>query len=573
MSKLNCNATLENGKLILSNSKFSYEVEGVLEFSVDYPQERGCSDAFLEVCAKLEDREVRYQLWEDLPVVRILGLGDKSPWTFTTDHYIVKSTKFNAFSDDRDTMWEQREVHMFRMGVKFPLDGDIYFFENPEDGKAMVLVSETPDFVETQLNVQLLTGILRIENQNCPIVLGFCDMDECEKLTRNYFRHANRRPNLITMSNTWGDMNGRDRVCADFIKKEVDNAVEMGVDIVQIDDGWQEGRTLYELEKDEKGRAIWLPKSWIVNKERFPKGIEEVTAYAKERGVKVGMWFLPYSTDNPQYTEDDKKLLWTAYHEWGVRFFKLDLYLVLCDEDKARMLELLRYIYSFGDDVSVQMDVTRNARLNSLCGREYGTIFVENRYAKSTAKFPRSYFPHRVLRNLWMISKFIPANRFQFELVNPDLSPEGYRQEDPFVPHKHSMDYLFAVTMLSNPLVWMEMQFLPEQRKQELAPLLAVWKQHRKNFCDADVVPIGEKPSGRSFTGFAVENNGDVEYLLLFREVTDRESAIISLPEMRGGEVEILASNCEAEVKALDGAVQMKLSQPRGYVLAAVKKA
>ena len=105
-----------------------------------------------------------------------------------------------------------------------------------------------------------------------------------------------------------------------------------------------------------------------------------------------------------------------------------------------------------------------------------------------------------------------------------------------------------------------------------MAPLLAVWKQHRKNFCDADIVPIGEKPSGRSITGFAVESNDNVDYLLLFRETTDREGAIISVPELKDGEVEILASNCEAQVKALDGAVQVKLSQPRGYVLAAVKK-
>ena len=59
--------------------------------------------------------------------------------------------------------------------------------------------------------------------------------------------------------------------------------------------------------------------------------------------------------------------------------------------------------------------------------------------------------------------------------------------------------------------------------------------------------------------------------MLLFREVTDRESAVIACPELKAGEVEILASNCQAEVNAMDGAVEVKFSQPRGYVFCKVK--
>lgn len=563
---MNCNAILENEKLVLSNSVFSYTVEGVKSIAVDYPQERGCSDEFMQVTAQLEEKEVKYQMWEELPVVRILNLGDLCPWKFDTDHHIIKSTKLNTFSDNRDTVWEQREVHMFRMGCIFPLDGDIYFFENPEDFKAVVIISETPDLVKTQLTIPFDTGEVHIENEGEPVVVGVCEMGQCEKLTRAYFRRANRRPNIITMSNTWGDCNGRDRVCAEFVKKEVDAAAEIGVDIVQIDDGWQMGMTAYELEREPDRRLIWHTPDWELNKERFPNGIEEVSAYAKEKGIKIGMWFLPYSIDHPTQFEFDKALLKTAYDVWGVRFFKLDLYRITCHEDKQRMLELLRYIYTFGDDVSVQMDVTRHRRLDALGGREYGTIFVENRYTQYG-----NLFPHRTLRNLWMMSRFMPANRFQFELPNPDLNKDKYRENDPFVPCNYSMDYLFAAVMLCNPLFWMEMQFLSEARRAELKPVMDVWQQHRQNLCDADVCPIGEKPSGRSITGFSVEADDKTEYLLLFREVTDREGAVISCPGLKAGEVEILASNCQAQVKAMDGTVEVKFSQSRGYVFCKVK--
>ena len=236
------------------------------------------------------------------------------------------------------------------------------------------------------------------------------------------------------------------------------------------------------------------------------------------------------------------------------------MFWVLSDADRDRFLELLRTIYSFGDDVAVQLDVTRNARMNYLCGRQYGTVFVENRY---TAK--GNSFPHRILRNLWMLSKYLPASKFQFEMVNPDLFCDAYPENDPFVPSKYDMDYLFACVMLSNPLFWMEMQFLSEKRRDELKKLMTVWKSCRNDLAKSDVVPIGNKPNGRSFTGFSVMLDGKPAYLLLFREVTERDSAILEVGSPVG-KVEILASNTQAELYPSENTMQVKLAKPRSYV-------
>ena len=225
------------------------------------------------------------------------------------------------------------------------------------------------------------------------------------------------------------------------------------------------------------------------------------------------------------------------------------------------MLRLLREIHRFGNDVTVQMDVTRNDRLNYLCGRQYGTVFVENRYT-----WTANSFPHRILRNLWMISRYLPASRFQFELLNPDLNADKYAPADPFAPQRYSMDYLFASVMLSNPLFWMEMQFLPARRREELARIMPIWKGLQKQLAQADVCPIGEKPSGRSMTGFCIFTNGTPAYLLLFREVTDRTQAWIPAP-VEKAETEILAANGACKVSVENRFVSAEFESPRSYAL------
>jgi hypothetical protein len=169
-----------------------------------------------------------------------------------------------------------------------------------------------------------------------------------------------------------------------------------------------------------------------------------------------------------------------------------------------------------------------------------------------------------VLRNLWTISKYQPSNRFQFELINPDLNKESYREGDPFAPANYDMDYLFASVMLSNPLFWMEMQFLSDERRAQLIPLMNVWKAHRHALAKADVMPIGEIPSGRSNTGFYVSRDGKPEYLLLFREATDRDTATFTLP-VESANAEVLYSNTDVSVKIEGGVATAEFSKPRAY--------
>ena len=564
----NCYFTLSEGTLTLGNSLFSRSFSGVTEAAAKIVTRKSRSLPYYEVTAKKEDGScLTCQMWDDIPTLRIVEGAENPLLVLDGEHWIIRVIRLNAFTDNRDTLVEENEYSFFRKGLFSSVEGDIFFLEDPETECAIVIISETPDWVKGTLSSSLdgeskPVGAVRIKlnNGGYPIVLGFCQRGECEALCRDYLRHANDCKLLVAMSNTWGDRNGRERICEEFIRREIEAANEIGIDVMQIDDGWQAGNTIYPIQRDERKNQIFYDKYWDLNTERFPNGIRPLSDLAAGYGIKLGLWFAPSSHDCFAKIERDKEALRIAYEEEGARFFKLDMYQAADKAHTDKMLELLDSIYSLGDDVSVQMDVTRYERLNYLCGREYGTIFVENRYTRGV----NCYYPHRVLRNLWGISRYIPSNRFQFELLNPDHPCATYKDSDPFAPDLYDMDYLFACVMLSNPLFWLELQHLSEKRRRELAPLLDIWKAHRDSFSDADVMPIGEKPSGRSFTGFYVSAKGGERYLLLFREVTGEDTGVFKLPDTCES-AEILASNTEVDLEFCNKTVTATFSKSRGY--------
>lgn len=464
------------------------------------------------------------------------------------EHWRITAIALHAFTDDCDTLLHRTEYHLFRGRLPEAAEGNIFFLENDAEGDAYVILTDCPDYQRARLHIR--DHAVTVEAGTNEITVVPCKKGECEQACRRAYRERMGKRRLVAMSNTWGDGNGFSRVSEEFVLKEIDKAAELGLDIVQIDDGWQQGSTADRSLRDERGRRFFEDDFWLLNQERFPKGMRYLCDYAAGKGIKLGLWFAPDSREHFALARRDLGILQKAYTEWGFRFFKLDMYWIESDADRDAFLELLRGIYAFGPDVSVQLDVTRNARINYLCGREYGSIFVENRYTKTA-----TYYPHRTLKNLWQLSRYIPACRFQFELVNPALNRNSYEPGDRFAPGQYDPDYLFAVVMLSNPLFWMELQFL--QEKEPLKRIIALWKECREDFSTADVTPIGEQPSGASLTGFTA---GD--HALVFREMTDRDTGLFAY-----GNAEVLLSNGAVETKETDAGLQVRFSKPGTYAL------
>ncbi len=471
------------------------------------------------------------------------------------EHWVVTAIRLLAFTDANDTLVSVSRQNLFARRLFEKMTGDIFFLEDMQSGDAFVIISENADYNNATLDIK--DGEVLFDSDGCEVNVIKCRVGECERSCRKFLQSAQSNKSLVTMSNTWGDRNGSVRVCHDFVMKEIDSAKRLGLDIVQVDDGWQMGDTAWTSERDARGR-VFADGYWDCNEQRFPDGLLPCTEYAGKSNIKLGMWFAPDSRNDYAHLERDTKVLKKAYDEWGVRFFKLDMYYVTNAVEKSKMKQLLKSIYSFGDDVSVQMDITRDNRLNYLCAKEYGTVFAENRYTGWV-----NSFPHRTLRNLWTVSRFVPASRFQFEVVNPDLNADKYDQNDPFAPSLYDMDYLFATVMMSNPLFWMELQFLSENRIAQLENIMSVWKSIRDELIVSDVCPIGEMPSGRAVTGFYAAGES-ADYLLVFREVTEKDKITVATDKT---EFTLLASNTDVGVSINDGNITLTLSKERGFAL------
>ena len=95
------------------------------------------------------------------------------------------------------------------------------------------------------------------------------------------------------MSNTWGDCNGFSKIHEDFILRKIDKAAEFGLNIVQIDDGWQFGSTANTKRRDENGMRVFADDFWLLNQDRFPHGMKYIADYAQNKGITLGLWFAP----------------------------------------------------------------------------------------------------------------------------------------------------------------------------------------------------------------------------------------------------------------------------------------
>lgn len=465
---------------------------------------------------------------------------------------IVTAVVFRAETDYHDTPVSKKTVYVFRNKLE-QVEGHLFFLSLPTEGLSVVYIVPTPDLITPSISME--KGTLRIVCGDYPVYRGTCRCGEEAKLCRRWYRTLYKPKKLVTMSNTWGDRGGRAVVTEAFLREEIDCAKQLGVDVVQVDDGWQkQAPNTY----DEQGLRVFEGDFWDVQSEIFPHGIESITPYAAKHGVETGLWFAPHSRNDFEYFDRDLSVLRRAYEEWGFRYFKLDMLQLNRVSQCKRAEEFLDEILSFGDDTTVELDVTADQRLGYLASAPYGTLFVENRYSAWA-----NYYPHATLRNLWRLSEFIPSSKLQFELLNPTRFAEKYAKDDLLRPDRYDIDYLFASVMVANPLLWMEMQHLSVREAERLAAIISTWKQWRGELVRADVCPIGEEPSGCSLTGFAAETEGALHVILL-RESTDRST--LNLPI--GLDLEaptLLASNTEVDVRTENNLLTATLSAPRAY--------
>ncbi|MEY3896783.1 MAG: hypothetical protein RLZZ214_2303 [Verrucomicrobiota bacterium] len=332
---------------------------------------------------------------------------------------------------------------------------------------------------------------------------------------KNLRLHLPGRDEMVLM-NTWGDRGQDSRIRENFAMAELEAGAKLGLSHFQLDDGWQSGRSSNSAQKGGTLENIWSNENyWKPDPDKFPNGLEPVVKKGKELGINVCLWFNPSKDNSNADWEKDADAVIGLHQKYGITTFKIDGVNL---PDKMAEVNFRKFLDKVDAEtahrVVFNLDVTAMRRGGYHYFNEYGNIFLENRYTDW-----QNYYPYTTLRNLWMLSKYIPAQNLQIEFLNKWRNAEKYAG-DPFGPANHSFDYLFAITMAAQPLAWFEGTGLPAEAVSVAAPVIRKYREIQEDFHRGSMMPIGDEPSGKGWTGFQSVQPGR-GYFLVFREANE----------------------------------------------------
>ncbi len=400
--------------------------------------------------------------------------------------------------------------------------------------------------------------------------IGLYAGDEQQRLTElRRFQKLERstcssRDEMI-MANTWGDRGQDRKVNEAFCLEEIDRAARMGITHYQIDDGWQSGKSGNSA-FGGSFKNIWSnPHYWEPDSIKYPRGLKPLTQACQEKGIELALWFNPSSQDHFADWRKDAQALIRLYKRDGIKVFKIDGVTVAdkLAEERLRMM-FDRVMDSTQNNVTFNIDVTASRRGGYFYMTEYGNIFLENRYTDWG-----NYYPHWTLRNLWMLSRYVPAERLQVEFLNNWRNKDKY-PPSPYNPEHYSFEYLFATTLAGQPLAWMELSGLPDTAFT-LRSRIDEYKKIQHDFHNGVILPIGDEPSGESWCGFQSIHDSR-GYLLLYRENNSQNihtfklyvkpyATLVLHPVFKG-------KGIQQKVKAdMNGNVNFQINTPRDFVM------
>ncbi|MCX7007859.1 MAG: alpha-galactosidase [Kiritimatiellaeota bacterium] len=463
------------------------------------------------------------------------------------------------------------------------LAGNVFAIENPLTGAGLVFLKQAPlpharpvktgaDAVATPSKREV-----RFAGQGYPFVVlaygggEFGRIAALQSWQRQLRRFEPARDGLF-LSNTWGDRSRDARINEEFILKEVAAGAQLGVDIVQVDDGWQKGRTANSAAA--RGKGVWNgywaadPNFWQPDAQRFPRGLAPVVQAARVSNMKFGLWFGPDSSDGMANWQRDADRLVELHDKDGIDYFKIDSVKATTPATEQNLRNFFDSVLQrSGGKVVFDLDVTAEIRPGYFGMPHVGPLFVENRYTD----FHR-YWPHQTLRNLWKLAHYVDPLRLRMELLNNRRNDSKYT-DDPLAPARYRADALFAVTMFANPLGWFEVSNLPEDYVSELKPLVAVWKRERAQMLGGTLLPIGAAPDGFAWTGFAsVAADQRSGYLLLFRENNARADWRTELPLFATGKYRLTPLAGEGTAKLQGNILTAQIPAPLRYLWLRVER-
>jgi len=369
----------------------------------------------------------------------------------------------------------------------------------------------------------------------------------------------------MILSNTWGDRNRDSRIDETFILQEIEAAAKLGITHLQIDDGWQVGVSSNSALGGSLANIWGNPDYWEVNPKKFAGGLEKVIAAAKAKGIQVTLWFNPSTDSSFKNWEKDADALINQHKKYGITMWKIDGVQIGDKQADVNFSKLLDKVMAATSNEAVfNLDVTAGRRFGYNYMHTYGNLFLENRYTDWT-----NYYPHFSLRNLWQLSAYIPAQRLQIEFLNKWRNANKYPVGDVLAPANYSFDYLFAITMVAQPLAWFEVSSLPAEAF-ETAKLITKYKTIAADLHMGKIFPIGDEPGGFSWTGFqSVQHNKG--YLLVFRESNRNTKKLVKtlLPAGKKVRLSFVAGKGKTfdTTTGEDGAITFQIPDQKSFAL------
>jgi hypothetical protein len=304
---------------------------------------------------------------------------------------------------------------------------------------------------------------------------------------------------LFILGNTWGpgDPLGNKFTEKSFVMKEIPALAKIGVDVMQIDDGWQ---------KSQAGMSArdFLPK--------YTNGWKDIKAEGDKYGVKFGLWV---SIQNAKVSDLKTNIDQLGFVTWKADFDHLANRKDFEDRTKSYR-EVMRHTWMKSQfTLCPEYD---NLRYGWYYAKEYGSIYFQN--IQEALPEHLTMVPYHVLRQHWLMSKYFNSNKLQVMLQNPKRTNK--ERSDAF---QHSHSYCFAMGLPFIPCFFQSAQFLDDEGQKEMKQLIAVYKKYREDMFKCYTYPIGDMPSNDSWSGFQMVNEKAEEgYLLLFREMHNTES-------------------------------------------------
>lgn len=365
--------------------------------------------------------------------------------------------------------------------------------------------------------------------------------DECELALKQFDRlryPVDTSRDIYIQANTWGSGRNREASREANILLELETQKDLGIDIQQIDDGWQN-------------------KKWGLREDWYPEGWKNVIAKSKETGVKIGLW----AAAMPVTYEALKSHYDSAHFET----YKLDFASLGNHKNMDKLIGKIRKFILYTDhNVRVNWDLTENApRFGYFWAREYGCIYLENR--KPDKPDNVVYIPHLVLRDIWHVAKYTNINKFQTSIQNIDMTNQ--RVSDAYL---HNHPYSVAIGLVGTPLFFQETHNYSEEAKNEIRPLLAHYKKYRNEMYDSYVFPIGEEPNNANWTGFQwYKSDRKTGYLMVFREINNANSEQeLTLRFLKNTNIKLTDVETGDSFNSTIGdmgTIKMKIEKPAGY--------